>query len=186
DTTDCAFKTSFDYFRPQAQCLKYLRGLVGLQGTDSHFGKHLQEAFANGCLIVFEQLLLGEHLAQFTFFIEVKQGFQRQIGVDSTGTITYDSSKMMRLPDIPCLNNDPGFGPLLLVYQVVVDRSHGQERGYRCSPFLTHAVRYNQNIFPVLDSLYRLLTDSVQGLEQSAGLMVRHEISMKGMGEIAF
>ena len=106
-----------------ADGLKDLGGLIGLEGGDAHFGGDLHDAVEDGGVVVGHGGVVV--LVQQALLDELHNGLLRQIGVNGPGAVAQQGGKVVDVPGLGGLQQDGDGGALLGADQVLL---HG---GYR-------------------------------------------------------
>ena len=130
-----------------ADRLKNLGGLVGLQGGNAHLGGNFYDAVKHGSIIVMDGLI--HILIQPVLFHQLRHALLGEIGVDGAGTITQQGCKMVDIPRLCGFQNDGDRRPLFGAHQILLNGGHRQQ-GRNGHVIFVHApVRENDDVCAV-------------------------------------
>ena len=102
----------------QADGLKDLRPLVGLDRGDPHLGRDLDDPVEGRPVVVIDSRIII--LVEQPGINELADGFVGQVGVDGAGTVPQQGGKMMHLPGLPGFQDHGHRGPFLGPYQMLL------------------------------------------------------------------
>ena len=95
--------------------LKYLCALVGLQGGDSHFREHFQQAVIDCFDIVFFQLIRFEIGLQFILSCFMSRMVDKsEVRIDGCGAKADQAGKMMHFPNVAGFHDDAYLSAIIL------------------------------------------------------------------------
>ena len=135
----------------QAHGLKNLRPAVRHVGADAHLGHDFGQALAHRLDEVGLRLLRRGAQAGG----QVRQGFQRQPGVDGLGPIPGQHGKVVYLAGAAGFHHQPGGGAQPFAHQVVVDGRQRQQRRNGDALSAHAPVGQDQDVAARLDGLHR-------------------------------
>ena len=110
-----------------ADGLKDLGGLVGLEGGDAHFGGDLHNAVEDGGVVVGHGGVVV--LVQQALLDEFHNGVLCQIGVDGPGAVAQQGGKVVHVPGLGGLQQNGDSGALLGTDQMLLHGGHRQQGG---------------------------------------------------------
>ena len=129
-----------------ADGLKNLGALVGLNGRNPHFGRDLYNAVEHRAVIILHRCIII--LVKHSRLDQVLDRFLGQIRVHRTGPVPQKGRKMVNLPGLPALQNQRHGGSFLGLYQMLLQSRHRQQRRDRHMVFVNIPVRQNNNVRP--------------------------------------
>ena len=169
-TADRVGEILVDHFPVNADRLKNLGALIGLDGADSHFGSDLDNTvqhrvvvIVNGCIVV---------LVQHVIVDQFLDGLLCKIGIDRAGTIAQKGGKMMHLPRLTGLQNNCHSGSLFRAHKVLMQGGNGKQRRNRHMVLVHASVREDQHIDAVPVRSVHLHKEPVDRLLQTGIFIV--------------
>ena len=111
---------------PDTDGLENLRRLVGLNGGDAHFGRHLDNAMEDGAVVVIHGH--GVVLIQQALMDSLPDALMGQIGIDGPCAVAQESGEMVDVAGLRRFQNDGNGGALLGADQMLFQCRHGQQR----------------------------------------------------------
>src|SRR4051812_11246224 len=83
-------------------------------------------------------------------------GRQSEIGVDCSGTEANQTSKVVDLPNIACLNHNTDLTTITFAYQMMMNGGSSKQRGYRRMLRVNRTIRNDNNLKAILHRIYRV------------------------------
>ena len=109
----------------QADGLKDLRPLVGLDRGDPHLGRDLDDPVEGRIVVVVDRRVIV--LVQKPGINQLADGLMGQVGVDGAGAIPQKGCEMMHLPGLPGFQDHGNRGSLLGPYQMLLQAGDGKQ-----------------------------------------------------------
>ena len=154
-----------------ANALKDLGGLVGLDSGDAHLGGNLHDPVEDGLVIVPDGH--GGLLVQQSQFHQLLHALLGEIGVDGLGTVAQKGGEVVNVPGLRALQNHGDRCPLFGPNQVLLQGAHRQEGGNRHVILIHAPVRENDNVGALLIGPVHIHHQTVQGVGQRGPLVVQ-------------
>ena len=173
NASDSAYRTCkifIDNLFGDTDSLKNLGSLVRLDGGNTHLRSNLYNAVDNCVIIVLHCRIII--FVQQLFVNQFLYGFQGQIGIYPTGSVTQKSSEVMHFSGFPGLQNQRERSLLFGVYQVLVYCGNSQQGRNRHMIFVHTSVGKNKNIGPVFIGLIHLHKETVNSPLQLGALVI--------------
>ncbi len=136
-----------DNLRVNADCFENPGTLIGLDGTDSHFGGYLYDTMQDCIVVVIHRRIII--LIQHMVIDQFPDALLRQIGVHRAGAVSQQRGKMMHFPGLSGFQNQRHPGPLLRPHQVLVQSRNRQQGRNGHMVFIHPPVRKDQDIHTV-------------------------------------
>ena len=125
NAADGSGKIGVDDFPADADALKNLAALVGLDGGNAHFRGDLHDPLEDGVVVVLHGGVVV--LMQQPVLHQLGHRGVGQVGVDGAGAVAQQTGEVVHLPGLPGLQNEGHGRALLGLHQVLVHRRHRQQ-----------------------------------------------------------
>ena len=155
-----------------ADGLKDLGGLIGLEGGNAHLGGDLYDAVENGGVVVGHGGVVV--LVQQTLLDELHDGFLSQVGVDGTGAVTQQGGEVVDIPGLGGFQQDGDGGALLGADQVLLHGGYCQQGGDGHMVLIHTPVGENNDVGALSPGAVHCQRQMVQGPVQGGVLIVEN------------
>ena len=144
DAADCAGEILVHHFSAQANGLENAGGLVGLNGGDAHFGRDLDNASQEGCIVVLDCCVII--LVQNSQIDQFSDALMGQVGTDCPGAEAQEGGDLVDIPGLAALQDQGDSRPLFGPHQVLLHAGDRQEGGDGHVVFVHAPVRQDDDV----------------------------------------
>ena len=180
-TTNRFCKVFVDYFLADADRLKNLRALIGLDRGNTHLRRDLDDAVQHCRIVIIDRriVILLDHL----IVDELADGILRQIRVNRAGSVAQKRGKMMHLARLAGFQNDRKRCSLLRLYKILMHRRYRKQRRDRHMVLIHAAVSQHKNVRAVAVRLVNLHEQTLNRTLDAGALIIcdRHLRHLKAI-----
>ncbi len=146
----------------EADGFEDLGAAVGLERGDAHLGEDLEEALADGFLVILERLFEGDAGGEHALALEVFEGLDGEIGIDGTGAVADEEGEVHDLAGLAGLDDEGDLRAGAFADEVVVDGGEGKQRGDGRGVMVDATVRKDEKTVALLDGLGGTAAETVE------------------------
>ncbi len=171
DTAHGVGEVFLDDVLPDTDDLKNLRGLVGLDGRDTHLGGDLDDPVQHRFVVVVDRRMgvLVEEAFSDTLF----DALVREIRVDCAGTVAEKRREVVDTSGLGTLEDDGDSGPFLRADEVLFHRGDSQQRRDGHMVLVDAAVRQDDDVRALFIGFVALYVKVVDRLFEGRILVIQ-------------
>ena len=164
--TGRAHKAQVNHLILQANRLKDLRALVGMERGDTHFGHHLEHTLGHA-------LTIGRHergvIAKFlritqTLTARLPQRLKRHVGIDRVSAVSHEQTVMMHLTGFAGFQHQPDLRAQSVFHEIMMHRTRGHQRAHRHAIGRHRTIAKDREAVAILDRLLGLGANAIKRL----------------------